>query len=121
MLFSATVALSLASLINAQSLGIAAIEAHFTGAGLVPSLLATFTPSATLNVTFTGVGAIEPGQALSRERELPISWRPEKVSHLLWNRGCPHPHAEHYARQQLRYTRWKLHTSHGRCQRCWHR
>jgi phosphatidylethanolamine-binding protein len=75
LLFATTVALSLlGSLVNAQSandtaLGIVAIEAHFTNAELVPQLLSTFVPSAVLNVTFAGVGAISPGQNLSRERE----------------------------------------------------
>jgi hypothetical protein len=75
LLFTTTVALALlGSLVNAQSasdtaLGIVAIEAHFTNAELVPQLLSTFTPSALINVTFSGVGAIEPGQNLSRERE----------------------------------------------------
>jgi len=72
--FATTVALSfLGSLVNAQSanntaLGIVAIEAHFTNAQLVPQLLSTFTPSALLNITFSGVGAISPGQNLSREQ-----------------------------------------------------
>lgn len=73
--FATTVALSLlGSLVNAQSagdtgLGIAAIEAHFTNAELVPELLSTFAPSALINVTFNGVGAISPGQNLTKERE----------------------------------------------------
>ena len=74
-LLATTFALSfLGPLVNAQStndtaLGIAAIEAHFTNADLVPSLLATFTPTALMTVTFPGVGAISPGQNLTRERE----------------------------------------------------
>ena len=82
MLFLATtVALSfLGSLVNAQTandaaLGIVAVQAHFTGAQLVPELLSTFTPSALINVTFSGVGAITPGQNLTRERE-PFSLSP---------------------------------------------
>lgn len=73
--FATTVALSLlGSLVNAQSandtaLGIVAIEAHFTNADLVPQLLSTFSPSALINVTFSGVGAISPGQNLTKERE----------------------------------------------------
>ncbi len=64
----------LGSLVNAQTtndtvLGIAAIEAHFTGADLVPSLLSSFDPSALMTVTFSGVGAITPGQNLSQQRE----------------------------------------------------
>jgi phosphatidylethanolamine-binding protein len=75
MFFAATVALSLlGSLVNAQSandtaLGIVAIEAHFTNAKLVPDLLSTFAPEAVMNVTFSGVGAITPGQNLTTERE----------------------------------------------------
>jgi phosphatidylethanolamine-binding protein len=75
LLFATTIALSfLGSLINAQStndtaLGIVAIEAHFSGAELVPSLLSSFAPSAVMNVSFSGVGAISPGQNLSKTRE----------------------------------------------------
>jgi hypothetical protein len=76
--FATTVALSfLGSLVNAQStndtaLGIAAIEAHFTNAGLVPSLLSSFVPSAVMTVNFAGVGAISPGQNLSKQGESPL-------------------------------------------------
>jgi len=72
--FATTVALSfLFTLVNAQStgdtaLGIAAIEAHFTNARLVPDLLPTFEPSAVMNVTFSAVGVISPGQNLSTEQ-----------------------------------------------------
>ena len=66
-------ALAFASLASAQAnntaLGIQAIEAHFANAGLVPSLLATFDPSAILSVTYNGVGTISPGQSLSKARE----------------------------------------------------
>ncbi|KAI0003224.1 phosphatidylethanolamine-binding protein [Russula compacta] len=50
---------------NDTALGIAAIEAHFTNAQIVPSLLSTFDPSALMTVNFTGVGVISPGQNLS--------------------------------------------------------
>jgi len=73
--FATTVALSfLSTFVNAQSssddpaLGIVAIEAHFTGARIVPDLLATFDPSAVMNVTFSSVGAISPGQNLTTEQ-----------------------------------------------------
>lgn len=71
LLFATTVALSfLGSLVNAQSndpaLGVVAIEAHFANAKLVPDLLPTFVPSAVMNITYSGVGAISPGQNLSR-------------------------------------------------------
>jgi phosphatidylethanolamine-binding protein (PEBP) family uncharacterized protein len=63
----------LGSLVKAQStndtsLQIAAIEAHFEGAEIVPSLLATFDPSAVMTVTFPGVGAISPGQNLTQDQ-----------------------------------------------------
>ncbi|KAI0029323.1 phosphatidylethanolamine-binding protein [Vararia minispora EC-137] len=70
MIFSTAVAvLSVASFVRAgTSLNIAAIEAHFNNSGIVPSLLSTFDPSATLNVTFPGVGTISPGQALTKDQ-----------------------------------------------------
>lgn len=54
---------------NGTALGIAAIEAHFTNALIVPSLLSTFDPSALMTVNFSGVGVISPGQNLSVSRE----------------------------------------------------
>jgi hypothetical protein len=75
MFFLATaVALSfLGPLVNAQTsdtgLGLAAIEAHFKNADLVPSLLSTFSPTAVMNLTFPNVGAISPGQNLTMQRE----------------------------------------------------
>ncbi|KAG1754203.1 phosphatidylethanolamine-binding protein [Suillus lakei] len=50
------------------TLGIEIIRAHFQGAGLVPSLLANFTPTALLTATYTGGGIVTPGQLL------PKSW-----------------------------------------------
>jgi len=63
----------LGSLVKAQStndtsLEITAIEAHFTGADIVPSLLASFDPSAVMTVTFPGVGAVSPGQNLTKDQ-----------------------------------------------------
>jgi hypothetical protein len=58
-------------IVGAQSdndLEIQAIKAHFSNAGLVPDLLTTFNPSALLNVSFDGVGAISPGQRLQQSR-----------------------------------------------------
>ena len=52
---------------NAQ-LQVEAIEAHFSNAGLVPSLLSTFVSEAEMVLDFTGVGSITPGQALSKTR-----------------------------------------------------
>jgi phosphatidylethanolamine-binding protein len=77
MLFPTAVALSfLGSFVYAQSndtaLGIPAIEAHFKGALLVPQILPTFTPSAIMNVNYTGVGIIAPGQNLTKAREQTI-------------------------------------------------
>ncbi len=54
---------------NNSELGIEAIEAHFTNAGIVPSLLASFDPSAVLTLSYNGVGNISPGQALTNTRE----------------------------------------------------
>jgi phosphatidylethanolamine-binding protein len=75
-LFPTAVALSfLGSFVYAQSndttnaLGIAAIEAHFDGALIVPELIAAFDPSAIMSVNFTGVGDITPGQNLTKARE----------------------------------------------------
>ncbi|KAI0262873.1 phosphatidylethanolamine-binding protein [Gloeopeniophorella convolvens] len=67
---------ALGALVNAQSnddnaLGIAAIEAHFSNADLVPSLIPSFDPSAVMTVTFPGVGAISPGQSLSKDQVAP--------------------------------------------------
>lgn len=83
MLTALTLALSLASasFVAAQSnsssssngtLQIEAIEAHFTDAGLVPSLLAAFDPSSIMNLTYTSVGVISPGQMLSKDRACSI-------------------------------------------------
>jgi hypothetical protein len=57
-----------AQIIDGNALAISAIEAHFNNAGLVPSLLATFDPSAIMNVTFPGVGSISPGQNLTKDQ-----------------------------------------------------
>ena len=67
--------LSLLSLVLAQNSSdspafeVEAIEAHFKNAGLVPDLLANFTPVAEMAVSFNGVGQIQPGQQLSQDRE----------------------------------------------------
>ncbi|KDQ59411.1 hypothetical protein JAAARDRAFT_126989 [Jaapia argillacea MUCL 33604] len=68
------VALAFFSFAFAQSneqLQIEAIEAHFKQSGIVPSLLPTFNPTGTLNVTFNGVGAISPGQPLTQANVQP--------------------------------------------------
>jgi len=61
-------ALSTFTLVYAQTdntLGIEAIEAHFSAAGLVPSLLANFTPSALLGVSFGTTKNVAPGTPLT--------------------------------------------------------
>ncbi|KAG2146969.1 phosphatidylethanolamine-binding protein [Suillus bovinus] len=50
------------------TLGIEVIRAHFQGAGLVPYLLANFTPTALLTATYTGGGIVTPGQLLPKSR-----------------------------------------------------
>ncbi|KAI0050019.1 PEBP-like protein [Auriscalpium vulgare] len=73
MLFAAAFTLFTASLVNAQSsssdtsLGIAAIEAHFSQSGIVPSLLSSFDPSGILNVSYNGV-SLTPGQQLTKDQ-----------------------------------------------------
>ncbi|KAI0094097.1 phosphatidylethanolamine-binding protein [Irpex rosettiformis] len=57
---------------NNTALGIEAIEAHFSQAGLVPSLLATFNPSAVLTLSYSGVGDVSPGQALTQQQVQPV-------------------------------------------------
>jgi phosphatidylethanolamine-binding protein len=49
-----------------------AIQAHFKQAGIVPSLLATFAPTAAMTINYEGVGDIKPGQALAQEQVGPI-------------------------------------------------
>lgn len=75
MFVSAAFVLSLASLVTAQStnptLEIEAIQAHFSNAGLVPSLLPTFAPTAFFNLSYSGVGAISPGQKLTKDQVSP--------------------------------------------------
>ncbi|KAG2066106.1 PEBP-like protein [Suillus decipiens] len=50
------------------TLGIEIIRAHFQGAGLVPDLLANFTPTALLTATYTGGGVVTPGQLLPKSQ-----------------------------------------------------
>lgn len=75
MLVSIVSTLALALLSQAQTngnnteLGIEAIEAHFINSAIVPSLLKNFTPSAVLTVSFNGVGAVQPGQNLTVNRQ----------------------------------------------------
>jgi len=69
MIKSLVIALSLVSLSLAQSVDpeiqVEAVQQNFINAGIVPSLLQTFDPSAAMNVSFAGVGAITAGQPLS--------------------------------------------------------
>jgi hypothetical protein len=71
----AFVSLTLLSLTTAQSnpaLEIEAIEAHFTQAGITPSLLPVFTPIAALDLAYDGVtGSIPPGKALTKDQVAP--------------------------------------------------
>jgi len=53
------------------ALPVAAIEAHFKQSQIVPSLLASFDPSALLTVNYAGVGDITPGQLLTKEQSAP--------------------------------------------------
>jgi len=62
---------SLSQSTNDSSIQIEAIEAHFSNAGIVPSLLPTFSPSAVLSVSFAGVGDVAPGTALSETQVKP--------------------------------------------------
>ncbi|KAG5645841.1 hypothetical protein DXG03_005183 [Asterophora parasitica] len=50
---------------------VAGIEAHFKQSEIVPELLASFVPSALLTVNYAGVGAISPGQLLTKEESAP--------------------------------------------------
>jgi len=69
------VSLSLTPFVAAQSnntaIQVEAIQAHFTAAGLVPSLLPTFDPSALLTLNYAGVGDISPGQLLDHDQVAP--------------------------------------------------
>ncbi|KAF7984070.1 hypothetical protein HWV62_17624 [Athelia sp. TMB] len=73
----ALLSLSLLPLCLAQSnvttaVEIEAIEANFANAGIVPSLLATFSPSSLLSVNFAGVGDVAPGTALTQAQVKPM-------------------------------------------------
>ncbi|KAJ7058058.1 phosphatidylethanolamine-binding protein [Mycena amicta] len=57
--------LSLANAASSTELDIEAIEAHFQGAQIVPSLLPTFTPGAILSLAFSGKD-VSPGQPLAQ-------------------------------------------------------
>jgi len=69
---SSFVSVALAALVAAQAnnteLGVEAIEAHFSNAGIVPSLLTTFDPVAVMSLAYTGVGDISPGQQLTKDQ-----------------------------------------------------
>lgn len=72
---SAFISVALAALVAAQAnnteLGIEAIEAHFSNAGIVPSLLTTFDPAAVMSLSYSGVGDISPGQQLTKDQVAP--------------------------------------------------
>ena len=100
------------------ALDIEAIKAHFSNAGLVPSLLATFDPVAAMSVSFPGVGVIQPGQALamdrkyrscvSRVRTLLIRVAPPSC------RGGTDPDSLHCHRKLQRLPRGHFHSHNGR-------
>jgi len=73
--FSILISLTVLPFIFAQSndpaLQIQAIEVHFKQSQIVPSLLASFDPSALLTVNFPGVGDITPGQLLTKQASAP--------------------------------------------------
>jgi hypothetical protein len=54
------------------TLGLQAIKAHFTQSGLVPDLFSSFEPTALLKLDFSGVGTLQPGQALTKEQTGPV-------------------------------------------------
>ena len=105
------------------AVGIEAIEAHFSNAGIVPSLLTSFDPSAVMSVSYTDVGEIQPGQALSQTRTstpfLCIS-RPEALLHVKYTmiveyRGEANTYRVHHARQLVGQPWHQFHACHGRC------
>lgn len=69
----ATLSLAQTSSSNSNSLQLEAeaIQAHFANAGLVPEPIAAFQPSAILNVSYEGVGPIQPGQNLTSDEVKP--------------------------------------------------
>jgi hypothetical protein len=75
--FSALTSLALATLAAAQAnnteLSLEAIEAHFAQAGLSGgnNLITSFQPSALLTLSYDGVGAVSPGQALTATQVKP--------------------------------------------------
>jgi len=74
--FFAFVSLALVSLTAAQSnnpaLDIEAIEAHFKQAGITPDLLTSFTPTAVLELQYSGItGDVPPGKALTKDQVAP--------------------------------------------------
>lgn len=78
----ALVPFSLSQSTDNAAIQIKAIEAHFSNAGLVPSLLATFDPSALLSFSFSGVGDVSPGTALSQARKLEYIFSVARYIHL---------------------------------------
>ena len=89
---------------NNTAVGIEAIQAHFSNAGLVPSLLATFDPSALMTVDYSGVGDIQPGQALSQSRKS----RAERVACVVLTMPLS---AQRLARRQASPSRPRTHLS----------
>jgi hypothetical protein len=59
------------SVAQSTSLGIEAIEAHFSQSRIVPDLFSSFIPSALLTLNYAGVGDVNPGQLLTKEQVAP--------------------------------------------------
>ncbi|KAF8522116.1 phosphatidylethanolamine-binding protein, partial [Hysterangium stoloniferum] len=57
---------------NDTHVGIEAIQAHFQNAGIVPSLLRQFTPTALLSLSYDGVSVVQPGQNLTTDAVKPV-------------------------------------------------
>jgi len=84
---------------NNIALEIEAIRAHFQGSGLVPSLLANFTPTALLAAAYTGVGTVTPGQLLLKSREYNIIYTVHSFIYNRardWNCSKPYYHARSF-------------------------
>lgn len=96
-------------------LQIAAIEAHFSNAGLVPDLLSSFSPEAFLNVNFNGVGDVAPGTALTQDREFFEHFIVQRRSKVTLLRGQRGSQFVTHARKFLHSIQWEVHVSDGRC------
>ena len=105
---------------NNTELEIEAIEAHFTNAGLVPSLLATFDPSALLSVSYDGVGVISPGQSLTKARELDLPALSPSVDLIYRGRGVANAESASHTGKFDGSAQWNVHRRNGGCRGRWH-